>query len=389
MVDTVISTMDEKKSGKEKDDVTSNEIELLLSKEGVDVTICELKKIVNNNNNNNNNNGEEEETWMIQETCQDSSLIPTIGVFLWIGGMCSLTISFLYFIFLASSFQRTILVILYVSSLALPTTFPGKRIPTILGNFMMKNAERYFGLKTTLEDPKSIVDIGHKGNSGILFAMEPHDLLPYSAFTFSRFLHRIPGPAGVDVKCLMTSAIFRLPFIRQIYTYVGGESVGKENFRKLLQNKQSCVMIPGGVQEVLYSMEKEDTVLCYLTKRKGFIRLALETGTPIIPTFTFHLDGSYTFWTPKENKLFSSISRFIGFAPIIFFGRWYLPIGIPNPQKLHVVIGKPIHIPCEGRNSVKPESIEKYHQMYIQELEALYLRHRKEEGYGHRSLKII
>ena len=356
----------------------SNESELssLLSKEGVDLNKCELRKVGNG------------ETWMIEETCQDSSLVPTIGVFLWIGGMCSLTMSFLYFIFLASSFERSVLAILYVSSLALPRSFPGERIQCLLGSFMMKNAERYFGLKTTMEDPKSIVEIGQKGNSGILFAMEPHDLLPYSAFTFSRFLGRIPGPAGNDVKCLMTSAIFHLPFIRQIYTYVGGESVGKATFRTLLQNKQSCVMFPGGVQEVLYMEDPKHEILCYLKKRKGFIRLALETGTPIVPAFTFHLDGSYTFWT-LNNQLFSSISRFIGFAPIFFFGRWYIPIGIPNPQKLHVVIGKPIHIPCEGRNSVKPESVDKYHQLYIQQLEALYLRHRKEEGYEHRSLKIM
>jgi len=326
--------------------------------------------------------------WEVKDTIQDSSFIPTLAVFIWIGGMLCLQVSFVYFAFFASMVQRAVLLALYASSIILPKKFPGKKFEHFLGSFMMTNAEKYFGLKTTIEDPKSLQLIGEQGK-GLIFAMEPHDLLPYTAFTFSRYIKRIPGPLGSNIKCLITSAVFKLPFIRQIYSYNGCVSVGKESFRKLLSTNQTMVFFPGGVQEVLYmDPKKPEEVLCYLKKRKGFVRLALETGTAIVPAFSFHLDGSYKFWIPK-GAFFSALSRYIGFAPVLFVGRWNIPMFIPYPKKLHVVIGKPIEVPCEGRNTVKPESVEKYHGIYMKELEALYLRHRKDEGYLHREMKFI
>ena len=84
--------------------------------------------------------------------------------------------------------------------------------------------------------------------------------------------------------------------------------------------------------------DKPNDVVLYLKKRRGFIKLALATGSPVVPVFCFNLDGSYGYWFPR-GKLTEQISRTIGFLPLIFWGRWALPFGIPHPQKIYVVIG--------------------------------------------------
>jgi hypothetical protein len=70
------------------------------------------------------------------------------------------------------------------------------------------------------------------------------------------------------------------------------------------------------------------------------------------------------------------------------FGRFGIPFGIPNPQKIHVVFGEKIDVPCEGDN-IANESVEKYHALYLQKLEELFEKHKHAEGYGHRTLKIM
>ena len=131
---------------------------------------------------------------------------------------------------------------------------------------------------------------------------------------------------------------------------------------------------------------KPDEVLLFLKKRKGFIKIALETGSPIVPCYAFGLMGSYSFWVPK-GRVIAKLSRIIGFMPMLFFGRFGIPMGIPKPQKLHLVFGKPIKIPKEDMPS--QESIDKYHKIFLEEMESLFEKYKKSNGYGHRNLKII
>jgi 2-acylglycerol O-acyltransferase 2 len=85
--------------------------------------------------------------------------------------------------------------------------------------------------------------------------------------------------------------------------------VDKDTFLSRLNACKSLAFIPGGVQEVfmLDSNEPRELVL-YLKNRKGFVKLALATGSTIVPAFGFHLDGSYSYWLPRGKwmELYSS-----------------------------------------------------------------------------------
>jgi 2-acylglycerol O-acyltransferase 2 len=72
---------------------------------------------------------------------------------------------------------------------------------------------------------------------------------------------------------------------------------------------------------------------------------------------------------------------------IRFRGRWFIPYGIPYPKKIQVVIGSAIDIPCLG-NDVSRDMIDKYHGIFLKEMEALFERHKRDAGYGDSHLKI-
>lgn len=332
--------------------------------------------------------GDNEKKWKVIDTPQDCSLIPTIGVTVWMGWNAGLIFLQLYGIFLANTTQRTIILAVFITSLILPSSFPGK-LGYEIGDWTMRCAMKYFGMKITFEDEDAIISLGENTNKGAIFPVEPHHVLPFNVFIFNQSLQNIPGRIGSTGTALLTGAVFKLPIMRNIYTWIGAFSVDKKTFAGRLSRGESVAFVPGGVQEVIMlDPDKPNDLICYLKNRKGFVKLALQYGSPIIPVFCFHLEPSFGFMLPPGKRFVNLLSRKIGFCPLLFWGRWKIPFGIPRPQKLHCVIGKVIDVPCEGDN-VSKESIEKYHALYLKRLVELFERHKDKEGYGEKTLTIM
>jgi hypothetical protein len=148
----------------------------------------------------------------VVETVQDCSFFPTLGVAMWLGWMGILTYMVLILVFWASTPFRTICIGACVISLILPRHFPG-RLGFAIGGTIMRQAEKYFGLKTTIEDWNGLEDYAAQ-DKAVIFAMEPHDVLPYAVFAFNPALQRLPAGLGDNVAALMTGAVFYIPFMK-------------------------------------------------------------------------------------------------------------------------------------------------------------------------------
>jgi len=238
-----------------------------------------------------------------------------------------------------------------------------------LGEWIMNNAADYFKMRVIHENLNEI-----NKHKQVVYALEPHDVLPLSIFVFNDCLNTFPGQ-----KCLgcVTGACFNVPLMRHMYTWVNATDVGKKNLLKLISNGISPVICPGGVQEVTLMSSKDECVL-YLKERKGFVKLAIQHGLPLVPAFTFGLKDSFDYWVPK-GKFWTKLARQIGFLPMAFFGVFSLPLGPAKPVQYTVIAGSPIIV---GAANPEPtiEEINKYHSMYIEELVALYERHKGAHG---------
>lgn len=180
--------------------------------------------------------------WKVHENEHNAGVVPTIAVMLWLGWMGFLTYTILYVAFFASTFQIKVITGVLLTSLLLPPKFPGK-IGTSIGNWIMKTAARYFGLKVIIENEAALKKIDEDGKSCI-FAKEPHDMLPFTVMVFSPTLGYLPGKMNKTGCALVTSAIFKLPIIRQVYSWVGCKPVDKKTFRKRLANTEMVGFVP-------------------------------------------------------------------------------------------------------------------------------------------------
>ena len=150
------------------------------------------------------------------------------------------------------------------------------------------------------------------------------------------------------------------------------------------------VLVPGGAEEALNS--DRDEVRLILNKRKGFIKIALTTGTSLVPSFTFGENKIYTKLENPEGSLIRLLQEkaqnWFGFAPVIFLGRGIFNYNfgiLPHRKPLTVVVGSPIEV--EKNINPSQEDIDVLHRKYMDALVSLY--HKNNSVYGDVSDKLV
>lgn len=124
--------------------------------------------------------------------------------------------------------------------------------------------------------------------------------LPHSHFGIVPFTV-IAGGLGEHIwrrPTLLCTAppFFDLPAIRQVSMSFGLVRSDYDNMKGALKQGTSLVVLPGGVREVVHSKANTMTLI---KGRKGFIKLALDTGLPIIPVMAF---GENEFFERPEKE---------------------------------------------------------------------------------------
>ena len=118
----------------------------------------------------------------------------------------------------------------------------------------------------------------------------------------------------------------------------------------------------------------------YLTKRRGFVRMAIQSGRALVPVFAFgesstfkeiHLPGPF-------ERLRAYLSRRFRVALIPFRGRWctLLPFRVP----VTVVVGRPVEV--EQHDEPSDAMVDAVHATYVAELRSVYYHHRDELAPG-------
>lgn len=163
--------------------------------------------------------------------------------------------------------------------------------------------------------------------------------------------------------------MFNIPLGRDIIRWHSSEPVSKSTMQRNMKAGQNIALIPGGFEEATVYEYDHDRI--FLKNRCGFIKYALKYGYKVYPVYTFGEEKTY-YTLPYLLEFRLWLNKFK--IPTVFFcGLWgsFLPF---RDVDLITVVGTPIEMPTITEPT--KEQVEKYHAIYISELEKLYNKHK-------------
>lgn len=225
-------------------------------------------------------------------------------------------------------------------------------------------------VKTTALDPKR----------NYLFCFHPHGVMSAGAFVnFSTeatgFSKKFPG---LTPYLLVLRGQFQFPLHREYFMLSGVADCTKQSIEFLLKKNgvgNAPVLVVGGAPEALEAHPGRYTL--NLKNRKGFIKIAMQCGVPMVPVFSFG-ENDYFQQTPNPpgsrlRWLQDMLTKHLGFSPPVFHGRgvFNYTFGlIPFRRPVTTVVGAPIEVPhCDSPSTTE---INKLHDLYIQKLKELF-----------------
>ncbi|KAI9216024.1 diacylglycerol acyltransferase-domain-containing protein [Blastocladiella britannica] len=126
----------------------------------------------------------------------------------------------------------------------------------------------------------------------------------------------------------------------------------------------------GGAEESLLTRPKRMDLV--LLKRKGFVKLALDTGSSMVPVISFGETELYQQFFPAPGSPVYRVQRWMkksmGWTFPLVYGR--IGMLLPYRHPVTTVVGKAIHVPYTPNPS--RDLVEQYHQLYIEKVRELW-----------------
>ncbi|XP_017490391.1 PREDICTED: 2-acylglycerol O-acyltransferase 2-like, partial [Rhagoletis zephyria] len=214
-------------------------------------------------------------------------------------------------------------------------------------------------------------------NRNYVLAHFPHGILTIALainllLDIEPFLRLFPG---IRPKVATLNINFGTPFLREMIRLFGYISSSKPALLHYLQKSNDpthpdnsdgytsymVALSVGGTQEAMQTRPGE--YLIVLKKRMGFVKLAIQTGSPIVPSFGF---GDNDIYTPLDKTWFRPVQMFykklFRYAPMLFKGR--ANTVVPYRKKITLVVGSPIDV--KRTANPDPAYVEEIHAKVVE-----------------------
>lgn len=145
------------------------------------------------------------------------------------------------------------------------------------------------------------------------------------------------------VRSMIEKWIPRLPYVSVLMARIGQIVGTPDNCRRLLNNEEAILVFPEGARGISKTFDKRYQLERFGT---GFMRLALETNTPIVPVAVVGAEEQAPALYDAK-----SIAKFLGMPafPITPFFPLLGPAGLlPLPTRYRIYFGEPLKFEGNG-----------------------------------------
>uniref|UniRef100_A0A0N5AI68 Acyltransferase n=1 Tax=Syphacia muris TaxID=451379 RepID=A0A0N5AI68_9BILA len=214
-----------------------------------------------------------------------------------------------------------------------------------------------------------------------LLVCHPHGIFPFGVYTCfatggTGIYEKFPE---IDIRVATLSMQFLVAVRREWMLFHGTVDCSKESLHYLLDTSKhvnnAVVLVVGGAAEALDSHPGSHVLT--LKERKGFVKIALETGAQLVPVYSFGETELYEqVKNPRGSRLRAvqdTLKKILGFSLPIFNGRGIFNYNfglLPRRRQIDVVVGSPVEV--KRNPNPTQDEIEQLHTKYIEALEELF-----------------
>lgn len=201
-----------------------------------------------------------------------------------------------------------------------------------------------------------------------LLLWHPHSLLSVTAVLHTLF--RLTP--SLESRLVCHSIYHQLPVIQDLARVTDTIPADFDTMKSSLESGKRVSVLVGGVREMMETEPK--TIRLVLGKRKGVFRLALMTGTPLVPLITYGESELFPAWnhptlTAINSFLYSTFRIAIPLTSWTALSNWVQLYWHPlDPVPTHV--GKPLEVKMNP--SPTEEDISMLREAYIARVRELF-----------------
>ncbi|KAF2015756.1 DAGAT-domain-containing protein [Aaosphaeria arxii CBS 175.79] len=218
-----------------------------------------------------------------------------------------------------------------------------------------------------------------------IFGYHPHGIISHGAF--AAFATEALGFGqlfpGITNTLLTLDSNFRLPLYREYALRMGLASVSRESIQNILSRGgtngegmgRAVTIVVGGAREALEA--RPGHLRLVLKRRKGFVKLAIQSGADLVPVVAFGENDMYDQFDLTKRPLFKKLQMIVktvfGFTAPLFHARgiFNYDVGLmPYRTPINIVVGKPILVKQESHPD--QATIDELHAQYVAELQKLW-----------------
>ena len=179
-----------------------------------------------------------------------------------------------------------------------------------------------------------VFNIEHAPHGRALFVANHAGQIPIDGMMIAGSLMLDADPP-IFPRSMVERWTVQLPFVSVLFPRVGQVLGSPDNARRLLAEDQSLVVFPEGVRGISKTYDRRYQLADF---GLGFMRLALETNTPIVPVGVIGSEEQL----PSVGE-FKSLAKLLGAPAFPIIPQLFLGAFFPLPTRYRIYFGEPMH----------------------------------------------